>query len=83
MGAPTRREMLILSRVGSMMQAINLGNLRDGANLRPLDWPHIGRILLKREMRASAVIVREGGGQETAEAPLAENERVVQTLAPG
>ncbi len=66
----------------SMMQATNFGNLHDGANLRPLDRPHVWRILLKREVSASVVIVREVGGQDAAEVPLAENEHVVQTLAP-
>jgi len=78
------RPMLALCRPPdiSMMQATNFGNLHDGANLRPLDRSHVGRILLQREVSASAVIVREVAGQEMAEVPLAENEHVVQTLVP-
>ena len=58
------RPMLALCRPPdiSMMQATNFGNLHDGANLRPLDRPHVGRILLKREVSASAMVVREVAG---------------------
>ena len=52
------------------------------ARLRPLDGPHVGRILVEREMSASAVIVREVAGQDAAQVSLAQNEDMVQTLAP-
>jgi hypothetical protein len=50
--------------------------------LGALDGPPVWRILLKREVRASAVIIGEVAGQDPAEVPLVENEHMVQTLAP-
>jgi len=49
-----------------MMEAPDFGNLHDGANLRPLDGPHVWRILLEREVRTCAVIVGEVAGQDAA-----------------
>ena len=64
------------------MQATNLGNRDDGAELRRLDRPPVGCILVEREMSASPVIVREVRGEEASQVPLAENDDMVQTLAP-
>ena len=66
----------------SMMQAPDFGNLPDRARLRALDDPDVWRILPKREVSASAMIIREVAGQDAAEVPLAQNEHVIQTLAP-
>jgi len=49
---------------------------------RALDGPPVWRILLKREVSASAVIISEVAGQDPAEVALIENEHMVQTLAP-
>ncbi len=65
-----------------MMQAPDLGNLHDSAHLRPLDRPHVWRILLEREVSSSAVIVGEVAGQDAAEVLLVKNEDMVQTLVP-
>jgi len=67
----------------SMMQATDLGNLEDPAELRPLDGPAVGRVLLKREVSARAVIVREVAGQDAAQVSLAPHEDMVQTLGAG
>jgi hypothetical protein len=65
-----------------MMQATNFGNWHDDANIWRLDRPYVGRILLQREVSARAVIMGKVAGQETVKVPLAENEHVVQILAP-
>jgi hypothetical protein len=64
------------------MQATDFGDLHDCADLRSLDRPPVWRILVEREVRSCAVIVREVAGQDTAEVPLAEHEDMVETLAP-
>ena len=60
-----------------MMEATDFGNLQYRARLRPLDGPHVWRILLKREVSSSAVIIGKVAGQNAAEVPLAENEDMV------
>ena len=65
-----------------MMQAADFGSRHDRAHLGPLDGSHVGRVLLEREVSARPVVVREVAGQDAAEVPLAENEDMVQTLAP-
>ncbi len=65
-----------------MMEATHFGDLQDRARLPPLDRPPVGRILLEREVSAHAVIVREVTRHDATEVPLAENEDMVQTLAP-
>src|SRR5205807_4520425 len=64
-----------------MMQAADFGNRDDRAELRPRDWPAVGRVLVEREVSARPVIVREGAPQGTAQVPVAEDEDVIQTLA--
>src|SRR5207302_11471707 len=64
-----------------MMQAADFGNRDDRAELRPLDWPAVGRVLVEREVSARQVIVREVARQGTAQVPFAEDEDVIQTLA--
>src|SRR6267143_1269260 len=66
----------------AMMQATDFGNLHDPARVGELDGPGVGRILVERKMSASAVIVLEVAGQDAAEVSFAENEHVIQTLAP-
>ena len=44
----------------AMMQAPDFGNLHDDTRLGALDGPPVWRILLKREVSASAVIIGEG-----------------------
>jgi hypothetical protein len=65
-----------------MMQTTDFGNLNDPAELRWLDWPSVGCILVEREVSSCPVIVRDVAGQDAVEVSLAENEHVIQTLAP-
>src|SRR5260370_30586285 len=64
------------------MQATDFGNRDDPARVGELDGPDVRRILVEREMRASPVIVGEVAGQDTAQVAFAENQNVIQTLAP-
>src|SRR5882724_339646 len=50
----------------AMMQATDFGNLHDPARVGGLDGPGVRRILVEREMSASAVIVVEVAGQDAA-----------------
>ena len=43
----------------AMMQATDFGNLHDRPHLRPLDGPHVWRILLEREVSPRLVIVEK------------------------
>ncbi len=65
-----------------MVQATNFGNLHDRAHLGPRNGPDIRCILVEREVSSCAVIVDEVARQDAAQVPLAENEHMVQTLAP-
>ena len=42
-----------------MVEATDFANRDNPAEFRLLNWPAVGRILVERQMRASAVIVRE------------------------
>ena len=53
----------------SMMEAPDFGNLHDRADLRSVDRTPVWRILLKREVSSSAVIIREVAGQDAAGGP--------------
>ena len=66
----------------AVMQATDFGNFHDPARLGKLDGPAVRRILVEREMRASPVIVGEVAGQNAAQVAVAENQNVIQTLAP-
>jgi hypothetical protein len=48
------------------MQAPNFGNRDDGAELRRLDRPPVGSLLVEREMGASPVIVLQVAGEDAA-----------------
>ena len=47
-----------------------------------LDRPEVGSVLVEREMGARLMVVGEVAGQDAAEVSLAENEHVIQALAP-
>jgi hypothetical protein len=64
------------------MQATNFGNRDDRAERRWLDRPSVGCILVERQVSASPVIVREVHSEDASQVPLAENDDMVQTLAP-
>ena len=64
------------------MQATDFGNRDDRAELRRLDRPSVGCILVEREVSARPVIVREEAGQGTAQMPFAKDDDMIETLAP-
>jgi len=66
----------------AMMQATDFGNLDNRAELRWLDWPSVGCIFVERKVSSHPVIVREVASQGAAQVPFAEDEDVIQTLAP-
>jgi hypothetical protein len=65
-----------------VVQTADFRNLHDRAHLRPLDWPPIRRILLEREVSSRPVIVREIAGQGATQVAFAQDEDVIQALAP-
>src|SRR5439155_9486033 len=66
----------------AVMKATDFGNFHDPARLGKLDGPDVRRILVERQMRASRGIVGEVAGQDAAQVAFAENQNVIQTLAP-
>jgi hypothetical protein len=66
----------------SMMQATDFWDLHDLVHLRRLDGPSVGRILLERKVRSCAVVVREVADQDAVQVPFAQNENMIQALAP-
>jgi hypothetical protein len=65
-----------------MEQAADFGKLDDLPCHRELDRPEVGRVLVERKMGARSVVVSEIADQDTAEVSLAEDEHVIQALAP-
>jgi hypothetical protein len=65
-----------------MVEATDFTKRDDPAECRPLNWPTLGRILVERQVGARPVVVREVASQGTAEVPFAEDDDVIQTLAP-
>ena len=66
----------------AVMQATNLGNGEDRAERWRLDIPSIGSIFLEREVSTGPVIVREVRRQDSSKVTLAENDDMIQALAP-
>ena len=66
----------------AMVQATDFGDGNDPAEVPPLNWPAVGCILVEREVIARPVVVREVAGEGAAQVPFAEDEDVIQTLAP-
>ena len=65
-----------------MVEAADFGNRDDPAEFRPLDWPAVGRVLVERQVRARPVVVREVASQGAAQVLFAEDDDVIQALAP-
>ena len=63
-----------------MVQATDFGNLHDRPHLWPLDWPHVWRILLEREVSPRLVIVEKVAGQEASQVAFAQDEDMIQAL---
>ena len=66
----------------AMVEATDFANRDDLAEFRPLNWAAVGRILVEREVSTGLVVVREVAGEGAAQVPFAEDEDVIQTLAP-
>src|SRR2546427_2140829 len=66
-----------------MVEATDFANRDDLAEFRPLNWAAVGRILVEREVSTGLVVVREVAGEGAAQVRCAEDEDVIQTLAPG
>jgi hypothetical protein len=66
----------------AMVQAADFWKLHDLADRGELDEPDVGCVLVEREVRASPLIVADVTGQDAAQVSLAENENVIQALAP-
>jgi hypothetical protein len=64
------------------MQTTDFGNREDRAERWRLDIPSIGSIFLEREVSAGPVIVREVRREDASKVTLAENDDMVQALAP-
>src|SRR5947209_1290567 len=65
-----------------MVEATDFANRDDLAEFRPVNWSAVGRIVVEREVSTGPVIVREVASQGAAQVPFAEDEDVIQTLAP-
>ena len=63
-----------------MVQATDFGSPHDRPHLRPLDWPHVWRILLEREVSPRLVIVEKVAGQEASQMAFAQDEDMIQAL---
>ena len=56
-----------------MVQATDFGDGNDPAEVPPLNWPAVGRILVEREVSARPVVVREVAGEGAAQVPFAKD----------
>ena len=65
-----------------MVQAADFGKLHDLSCHGELDRPEVGCVLVQREMGTRLMVVSEVAGQDAAEVSLAEDEHVIQALAP-
>jgi hypothetical protein len=65
-----------------VVQAADFGKLHDLTCHRELDRPEVGCVLVQGEMGTRLMVVGEVSGQDAAEVSLAENEHVIQALAP-
>jgi hypothetical protein len=65
-----------------MVQAADFRQLHDPFDLGRLDPPDVRRIIIEREVSAGPVIVREVRGRDASQVALAENNDMVQALAP-
>ena len=65
----------------SMVEATDFAKRHDPAGSWPFDRPPVGRVLVEREMRSCAVIVREVRGQDATEVAFAQNEDMIEALA--
>ena len=65
-----------------MVKAADFGTLHDLPRRGTLNRPEVGCVLVEREMCTCLMVICEVASQDVAEVSLAENENVIQTLAP-
>ena len=66
----------------AVVQAADFGKLHDLPCHVELDRPEVGRVLGQREVGTRLLVVGEVSGQDAALVSLAEDEHVIQALAP-
>jgi hypothetical protein len=66
-----------------MVQPADFGTRHDLPRCGELDRPEVGRVLVEREVCARLMVIGKVTGQDAVEVSLAENEPVIQALAPG
>ena len=64
------------------VQATDFANREDPTECGPLNWPAVWCILVEREVSARPVIVREVAGQGAAQVLFAQDDDMIETLAP-
>jgi hypothetical protein len=65
-----------------VVRAADFGKLHDLPCHRELDWPGVGCVLVQRGVGTCLMVVGEVSGKDLAEVSLAEDEHVIQALAP-
>jgi hypothetical protein len=65
-----------------VVQAADFGTRHDRPRRRTLDRPEVGCVLVEREVGARLMVIGKVSGQDTAKVSLAEDEHVIQALAP-
>ena len=65
-----------------MVEATDFAKRHDPAGSWPFDGPPVGRVLVEREMRSGAVIVREVRGQDATQVAFAQNDDMIEALPP-
>ena len=65
-----------------MVETTDFANRDDPAEFRLLNWPALGCILVERQVSARLMVVREVASQGTTQVLFAEDDDVIQTLAP-
>jgi hypothetical protein len=65
-----------------VVQAADFGKLDDLSCDGKLDRPEVGRVLVQREVGTRLMVVGEVLGQDAAEVSPAQDEHVIQALAP-
>ena len=65
-----------------MVEATDFAKQHDPAGSWPFDGPPVGRVLVEREMRSGAVIVREVHGQDATQVAFAQNDDMIEALTP-
>jgi hypothetical protein len=89
-GPPTPKRVRLFGRHNSSRGAtfvamMQTSDLREGNDLARgwwVYWARLGAILVQRQMRARLIVIGKIRSQDLTQMPLAENENVIQTVAP-